>query len=90
MSTATPTDRTTLPAPRTARDWISRAAEVAAVLATDTAERDRAGATPYAEVQLLKGAGLVTLPGPTERGGAGQDWPTAYRAARGGPLGPQG
>ena len=42
----------------------------------------RAGATPYAEVQLLKDSGLVTLLGPAEHGGAGQEWPTAYRVIR--------
>ncbi|PWG11414.1 monooxygenase [Streptomyces sp. V2] len=68
--------------PATADAWIARAAEAAAVLATDAAARDKAGATPHAEVQLLKDAGLVTLLGPTEHGGAGQDWPTAYRAVR--------
>jgi alkylation response protein AidB-like acyl-CoA dehydrogenase len=82
MSTATPTDWQSSPVPQTVQDWITRAAEVAAVLASDAAERDRAGATPYAEVQLLKDAGLVTLLGPTEHGGAGQDWPTAYRVVR--------
>ncbi|WP_406491237.1 acyl-CoA dehydrogenase family protein [Streptomyces sp. NBC_01604] len=82
MSTVTPTDWHKRPAPQTAEDWIARAAEVAAVLATDAAARDRAGATPYAEVQLLKDSGLVTLLGPTEHGGAGQDWPTAYRVVR--------
>src|SRR3954463_16583054 len=82
MSTATPTDWTTRPAPGTAQDWIARAAEVAAGLATDAVERDRAGATPYPEVQLLQDYGLVTLPGPTEHGGGGQDWPTAYRVVR--------
>ncbi|MGW1563548.1 acyl-CoA dehydrogenase family protein [Streptomyces sp. NPDC002144] len=82
MSTATSTDWHSSAAPQTAQDWIARAAEVAAVLATDAAERDRAGATPYAEVQRLKDAGLVTLLGPTEHGGAGQDWTTAYRVVR--------
>lgn len=46
MSTVTPPDFTTRPTPRTAADWIARAGEVAAVLATDAVERDRAGATP--------------------------------------------
>ena len=82
MSTATPADWQTRPAPETAQDWITRAAEVAAVLATDAAARDRAGATPYAEVRLLKDSGLVTLLGPAEHGGGGQDWPTAYRVIR--------
>ncbi|HEY8986686.1 MAG TPA: acyl-CoA dehydrogenase family protein [Streptomyces sp.] len=79
MSTATTRWTTT---PKTAGEWIARAAETAAVLATDAAARDKAGATPYAEVQLLKDAGLVTLLGPTEQGGGGQDWPTAYRVVR--------
>lgn len=62
--------------------WIERAAEVSAVPATDAVARDRAGATPYAEVRLLKDAGLVTLLGPVEHGGGGQDRPTAYRVIR--------
>lgn len=82
MSTVTPADWQTRPAPRDAEGWIARAAEVAAVLATDAAARDRAGATPYAEIRLLKESGLVTLLGPTAHGGAGQDWPTAYRVVR--------
>ncbi|MEU9187153.1 acyl-CoA dehydrogenase family protein [Streptomyces sp. NPDC048484] len=82
MSTATPADWQTRPAPATAQDWISRATEVAAVLATDAAARDRAAATPHAEVRLLKDSGLVTLLGPTEHGGGGQDWSTAYRVVR--------
>ncbi|MGY6025454.1 acyl-CoA dehydrogenase family protein [Streptomyces spinosirectus] len=82
MSTATPTDWRTRPAPATAEEWIARAAEVSAVLATDAAARDRAGATPHAEVQLLKDSGLVTLLGPVEHCGAGRDWTTAYRVVR--------
>src|SRR5689334_19455019 len=82
MSTTTATEWQTRPAPATAQDWIARAAEVAAVLATDAAARDRAGTTPYAEVQLLKDSGLVSLLGPVEHGGAGQDWTTAYRVVR--------
>ncbi|AOP48705.1 acyl-CoA dehydrogenase family protein [Streptomyces lydicus] len=82
MSTVAPSDWSTRPAPEGPDGWIGRATEVAAVLATDAVARDRAGATPYAEVQLLKDAGLVTLLGPTAHGGAGQDWPTAYRVVR--------
>ncbi|MGW7019654.1 acyl-CoA dehydrogenase family protein [Streptomyces decoyicus] len=82
MSTVAPTDWATRPAPEGPQGWIERAAEVAAVLATDAVARDRAGATPYTEVQLLKDSGLVTLLGPTAHGGAGQDWPTAYRVIR--------
>ncbi|MFG2827664.1 acyl-CoA dehydrogenase family protein [Streptomyces sp. NPDC048434] len=82
MSTVAPSDWAARPAPEGPQGWIERAAEVAAVLATDAVARDRAGATPYAEVQLLKDSGLVTLLGPTAHGGAGQDWPTAYRVIR--------
>ncbi|WP_145498202.1 acyl-CoA dehydrogenase family protein [Streptomyces sp. CFMR 7] len=82
MSTAAPTQWKTLPAPDSPEAWIERAAEVAAILATDAAARDRAGATPYTEVQLLKDSGLVALLGPAEHGGGGQDWTTAYRVIR--------
>lgn len=82
MSTFTPVDWQTRPAPQSAGEWIARAAEVATVLATDAAARDHAGATPYAEVQLLKESGLVTLLGPVAHGGAGEDWTTAYRVVR--------
>ncbi|MGY3200225.1 acyl-CoA dehydrogenase family protein [Streptomyces sp. TE5632] len=82
MSTVTPTDWDVRPAPRTAEDWIARAAAVAAVLATDAAARDRAGAAPHEEVRLLKDSGLVTLLGPVEHGGGGQNWITAYRVIR--------
>ena len=68
--------------PSTPEEWVQRAAEVAAILAVDAAERDRAGATPYDEVQLLKDSGLVTLLGPAEHGGGGQTWPTAYQVIR--------
>ncbi|RST21785.1 monooxygenase [Streptomyces sp. WAC04770] len=82
MSTAAPSQWKTLPAPDSPEAWIERAAEVAAILATDAAARDRAGATPYTEVQLLKDSGLVTLLGPAGHGGGGQDWTTAYRVIR--------
>lgn len=82
MSTVAPTEWQALPAPKDPQGWIGRAAEVAAVLAADAAARDKAGATPYAEVQLLKDSGLVTLLGPAEHGGGGQDWPTAYHVVR--------
>lgn len=69
-------------APQSSIEWIARAKEVADILAVDAVERDRANATPYAEVQLLKDAGLVTLLGPREHGGAGESWDTAYKVIR--------
>ncbi|WP_372698630.1 acyl-CoA dehydrogenase family protein [Arthrobacter sp. JSM 101049] len=68
--------------PSTAAGWIARAEEVSAILALDALERDRAGAKPSAEVQLLKDSGLTTLVGPAEHGGGGQEWTTALRAIR--------
>ncbi|WP_232676408.1 acyl-CoA dehydrogenase family protein [Nocardioides sp. R-C-SC26] len=62
--------------------WIERARQVATTLAADAVERDRANQTPHAEVRLLKESGLVTLLGPVEHGGAGQDWTTALRVVR--------
>ncbi|GAB3856037.1 monooxygenase [Nocardioides maradonensis] len=77
--TTTPRFTTT---PTTPEAWIERAREVATELAADAVARDRANQTPYAEVQLLKDSGLVTLLGPVEHGGAGQDWTTALRVIR--------
>ncbi|MEG8277278.1 acyl-CoA dehydrogenase family protein [Streptomyces sp. AHA2] len=82
MSTVARADWQSAPLPENAEGWITRATEVAAVLATDAAARDKAAATPHAEVRLLKDSGLVTLLGPVEHGGGGQDWPTAYRVVR--------
>lgn len=68
--------------PRTSEEWVERARQVATQLAVDVLERDRANQPPHREVQLLKDAGLVTLLGPREHGGAGQDWTTALRVVR--------
>ncbi|GAA1296736.1 acyl-CoA dehydrogenase family protein [Saccharothrix xinjiangensis] len=78
----TSAQRTWTTTPTTPDEWLGRAREVAALLATDAVARDRAGATPHAEVALLKDAGLVTLLGPVGHGGGGQDWTTAYRVIR--------
>lgn len=81
-STDTTTEWTGRPKPTDAAGWIARARDVAELLAVDAVARDRAGKTPHAEIQLLKDAGLVTLLGPAEHGGAGQPWQTAYRVIR--------
>ncbi|WP_435158723.1 acyl-CoA dehydrogenase family protein [Amycolatopsis sacchari] len=64
------------------QEWVEIARDVAAKLAVDAVERDRAHETPYEEVRLLKDSGLVTLLGPAEHGGGGQTWETAYRVIR--------
>lgn len=69
-------------APTSPEGWIARAGEVAQLLAVDAVARDKGRDLPAAEVQLLKDAGLVTLLGPVEHGGGGQDWPTAYQVIR--------
>lgn len=68
--------------PTTSSEWVARAREVASQLAVDAVERDRANQPPVAEVALLKQSGLVTLLGPSEHGGAAQDWTTALQVVR--------
>lgn len=70
------------PPPRDSAEWLARAEEVADILSVDAVERDRANATPHAEVQLLKASGLVTLLGPRAHGGSEQTWETAYKVIR--------
>ena len=69
-------------APTTPEGWVDRAREVATRLSADAVARDRANQVPTYEVNLLKESGLVTLLGPAEHGGAGQDWTTALRVVR--------
>src|SRR5581483_10986141 len=72
----------TRPHPATDVEWLARAEEVSELLAVDAVARDRAGQTPHAEVALLRESGLVTLLGPAQHGGGGQEWPTAYHVIR--------
>jgi alkylation response protein AidB-like acyl-CoA dehydrogenase len=67
---------------RTPEQALDAAREVAAALAKDALERDRAGAEPLAEAQLLRDAGLPSLLLPTSIGGAGQTWATALAVLR--------
>ncbi len=80
VPTPSATDWTSAPEGREA--WLDRARAVAAQLAVDAVARDRAGASPIAEVRLLKESGLVTLLAPTSYGGGGQDWTTALEVVR--------
>lgn len=68
--------------PSTPEEFYARAKEVSDLLAQDAHIRDRGNVVPHRQVQLLKDAGLVTLLGPKEAGGAGQTWSVAYRVVR--------
>jgi alkylation response protein AidB-like acyl-CoA dehydrogenase len=58
------------------------ARDVAAALAVDVVERDQRGAPPFAEVQLLRDAGLLPLLVPTELGGHGEPYRTGLEVVR--------
>ncbi|MFF7655678.1 acyl-CoA dehydrogenase family protein [Streptomyces sp. NPDC007983] len=73
---------TTLPPPTTHDEWVATARAVAADLATDAVARDQANQPPFDEADRLRKAGLLTLLIPTERGGGGADWRTAYAVIR--------
>jgi len=62
--------------------WSGVAEQLAEALAVDALERDRRNAQPFAEAQLLKQSGLVTLLDPAELGGGGAHWESAFRAVR--------
>ncbi|WP_246262497.1 acyl-CoA dehydrogenase family protein [Arthrobacter mobilis] len=62
--------------------WSAVAGSVAAELARDAVERDRAGAAPVAELALLRESGLVNLLIPRAAGGEGGHWETAFAAVR--------
>ncbi|MGO2080201.1 acyl-CoA dehydrogenase family protein [Glutamicibacter arilaitensis] len=71
----------------TARDaelehWRAVARRVADALAADALARDRANAQPFAEVRLLREAGLLELLVPAEFGGAGGHFETAFEVIR--------
>lgn len=62
--------------------WIQRATEVANVLKTDAAAREKANKSPEAEVALLKSSGLLKVLGSAKYGGGAQPWDVAYRVIR--------
>ena len=62
--------------------WREVAQQVAGTLAQDALERDRKNQQPFAEVQLLREAGLLNLLVPAEFGGAGAHWETAFDVVR--------
>lgn len=77
-----PTSQWPAEVPTTEAGWVELAREVGKLLASDEAERERANATPYAEVELLRDAGLTVMMTPVEHGGGGQEWPAAYKVVR--------
>ncbi|KAK0649620.1 acyl-CoA dehydrogenase/oxidase [Cercophora newfieldiana] len=68
--------------PADAEGWIQRARDVAAVLATDAAAREKANKSPKAEIALLKHSGLLKVLGPKKYGGGEQPWSVAYKTIR--------
>ena len=68
--------------PSTPDAWIQRAAQAAAVLAEDAAIREKENKSPFAEISLIKSAGLTKVLGPTKYGGGGQGWDVAYKIIR--------
>ncbi|GAB3595723.1 acyl-CoA dehydrogenase family protein [Microbacterium tumbae] len=62
--------------------WRAIAERVAGQLAVDVRERERAGAVPRAEAELLRSSGLLGLLEPTELGGGGGHWSSAFLAVR--------
>jgi len=68
--------------PASFEDYCEAAAEVARELRRTGAERDRAGAPPYGEVDLLRSSGILpaTLPKPV--GGGGLAWGQAMQLVR--------
>lgn len=68
---------------RTSTDaWVGVARRVADQLAVDALARDRAGAEPHAEAQLLRDAHLPALLLAAGDGGGGATWATALRVVR--------
>ncbi|QRG07053.1 acyl-CoA dehydrogenase family protein [Xanthobacter dioxanivorans] len=68
------------PSPRP--DWTALAQGVADALAPDAAVRDRAGASPRREVELLRETGLLALLNPVAHGGGGGSFADALLATR--------
>ncbi|UCR88096.1 acyl-CoA dehydrogenase family protein [Mycetocola spongiae] len=62
--------------------WRAVAETVAATLAVDAVERDRANLDPHVELELLRSSGLVNLLIPAEYGGGGAHWESAFLAIR--------
>lgn len=62
--------------------YLKTADELAAKLAIDAVERDRAGGAPLAQLDLLRDSGLLNLAVPTWYGGVGVPWSTLLKVVR--------
>lgn len=62
--------------------WTAIARSVSETLAVDVLARDKANADPFTEVGLLRDSGLLNLLVPTEFGGGGGHWESAFAAVR--------
>lgn len=62
--------------------WTAIAASVAEALAADALVRDAANQDPFSEADLLRESGLLNLLVPSEFGGAGGHWESAFAAVR--------
>lgn len=63
-------------------EWLGVAQRVADELVPTALERDRAGRAPVAEIDLLRDSGLLDLLVPSELGGRGGHWRTAFEVTR--------
>ncbi|KAL8710253.1 MAG: hypothetical protein Q9220_005185 [cf. Caloplaca sp. 1 TL-2023] len=70
------------PLPSNPEEWVQRAAQVATILAKNAVTREKENKSPFAEISLLKSAGLTKLLGPQKYGGGGQGWDVAYKVIR--------
>ncbi|KAF2496991.1 acyl-CoA dehydrogenase NM domain-like protein [Lophium mytilinum] len=68
--------------PKDEDGWVARAKEVSEILAKDVVKRNAENKAPFAEVALLKHAGLLKVLGPKKYGGGEQPWSLAYRLIR--------
>ncbi len=82
LSTVSPSSTSANEPALTATDWLLIADDVASRLRETAVERERAGVTPRAEVELLRAAGLFTLLNPRDVGGGGATFTDAFRVVR--------
>jgi alkylation response protein AidB-like acyl-CoA dehydrogenase len=68
--------------PSNEEGWIARAKEVSSILAVDIVKRNKENKAPFAEVALLKHAGLLKVLGPKKYGGGEQPWSVGYKLIR--------